>query len=269
MRDMEYQTKRKNVGVCQLLPPYASITPNTGTNDLNMTFFTSSYVFNRLFREAIGASSIFKTIRSAASLGRTRNVANLRIETWGKIHRYSRQSVKFIDIQDNTLFFSASGCHGDNWHRYWPIICTEEYVYSEGLVRLVQSYNRLWIFPRDRRTDRPDLEKKNLYGHVTNSQNWFDMKNLKTHLKRRAFRYQISENTCLEKRFCTGSGRRTSDLKFVKNSYGFVGPSVEKEHKFTMCVSWILLWLGRKTSPPRGVKQWHYGPISPVSSQTY
>ncbi len=31
-------------------------------------------------------------------------------------------------------------CHGDNWHRYWPIICdTEEYVYSEGLVRLLES----------------------------------------------------------------------------------------------------------------------------------
>jgi hypothetical protein len=80
MRDMEYQTKRKNVGVCQLLPPYASITPNTGTNDLNMTFFTSSYVFNRLFREAIGASSIFKTIRSAAALARMLPTLDLSCE---------------------------------------------------------------------------------------------------------------------------------------------------------------------------------------------
>jgi hypothetical protein len=31
---------------------------------------------------------------------------------------------------------------------------------------------------------------------------------------------------CSENRFCTGSGRRTPDLKFVKNSYGFVGPLV-------------------------------------------
>jgi hypothetical protein len=70
-----------------------------------------------------------------------------------------------------------------------------------------------------------------LHGHVTNSQNCFDMENLKT----RGFRYQISENTCLENRFCTGIGRRTPALKFCQNSYGFVGPPVDRgrtDHSF-------------------------------------
>ena len=31
---------------------------------------------------------------------------------------------------------------------------------------------------------------------------------------------------CFDITFCTGSGRRSPDLKFIKNSYGVVGPPV-------------------------------------------
>jgi hypothetical protein len=48
-----------------------------------------------------------------------------------------------------------------------------------------------------------------------------------SHPKTLAFRYQISENTCLENRFCTG--RRRLDLKFCRNS--FVGPPVSTTGK--------------------------------------
>ena len=41
-----------------------------------------------------------------------------------------------------------------------------------------------------------------------------------------AFRYQISQNMCFDITFCTGSGRRTPALKFMKNSYGVVAPHV-------------------------------------------
>ncbi len=37
------------------------------------------------------------------------------------------------------FYFEFEYCQGDNCHRFWPIIYnTDEYVYSEGLVRLVQ-----------------------------------------------------------------------------------------------------------------------------------
>jgi hypothetical protein len=67
-----------------------------------------------------------------------------------------------------------------------------------------------------------------LHRRVTISRNFVDMENWKTHLKRHVFRYQISENTFLETRFCTGSGRRTPDLKFIKMSYGLVLPPVDR-----------------------------------------
>ena len=34
----------------------------------------------------------------------------------------------------------------------------------------------------------------------------------------------MSENTYFENRVCTGSGRRTPALKFIKNSYGLAPP---------------------------------------------
>jgi hypothetical protein len=43
----------------------------------------------------------------------------------------------------------------------------------------------------------------------------------------------FAENTCLENRFCTGSGRRTPSLKFCQNSYGFVGPPVDYDEFWT------------------------------------
>jgi hypothetical protein len=52
-------------------------------------------------------------------------------------------------------------------------------------------------------------------------------KNVFSHLKEFVFGYKISERMWVEITFCAGSGRRTSVLKLVKNSYGFVGPSVE------------------------------------------
>ena len=54
---------------------------------------------------------------------------------------------------------------------------------------------------------------------------WKIWKHMFSHLKTRDFRYQISENTCLDNRFCTGSGR-TTDMKFIKILYGVVGPPV-------------------------------------------
>ncbi len=128
-----------------------------------------------------------------------------------------------------------------------------------------------------------------LHCHVTISQNCF-MENL----KERSFTF---ERTCFDITFCTGSGRRTSALEFAKNSNGVVPPPVatddgrltisrnsksfegpvlnwtvgqyrslsnwnelvNDEVRKNVCVSWILLWLGRKTPPPRGVKQWHDG----------
>ncbi len=48
-----------------------------------------------------------------------------------------------------------------------------------------------------------------------------------------------------ENRFCTWSGRRTSVLKFVKNSYGFVGPPVEYVIKVHIITWW---WLGENIS---------------------
>jgi hypothetical protein len=56
---------------------------------------------------------------------------------------------------------------------------------------------------------------------------WKIWKHVLSHLKARAFRYQKSENTCLRNGFCTGIGRRTPALKFIKNSYGVVAPAVE------------------------------------------
>jgi hypothetical protein len=47
------------------------------------------------------------------------------------------------------------------------------------------------------------------HGHVTKSQNCFEMENLKEH----SFTF---ERMCFDIIFCTGSGR-TPDLKFVKN----------------------------------------------------
>ncbi len=37
--------------------------------------------------------------------------------------------------------------------------------------------------------------------------------------------------------FCTGSGRRTPTLKFVKKSYGFVGPPVANSSRVSILVS--------------------------------
>jgi hypothetical protein len=47
-------------------------------------------------------------------------------------------------------------------------------------------------------------------------------KHMFSHFKPCAFRYQISQNMCFDITFCTGSGRRTTVLKFIKNSYGVV-----------------------------------------------
>jgi len=44
--------------------------------------------------------------------------------------------------------------------------------------------------------------------------------------KTRAFRDQILENTWFDITFCTGSGRRTPALKFIKILYGVVAPPV-------------------------------------------
>ena len=53
----------------------------------------------------------------------------------------------------------------------------------------------------------------NFHGHVTNSQNCFEIENR----KERAFTF---ERTCFDITFCTGSGRRTPALRCAKNSYG-------------------------------------------------
>jgi hypothetical protein len=52
------------------------------------------------------------------------------------------------------------------------------------------------------------------------------MSTVLSHLKKCAFGYQISEIKWFEIRFCTGSWRRTPDLKFIKNSYDVVSPPV-------------------------------------------
>ena len=56
-----------------------------------------------------------------------------------------KHTVYLVVVQKETLGYRGRTplergiCHGDHWYRYSPIICyTEEYVYSEGLVRLVQ-----------------------------------------------------------------------------------------------------------------------------------
>jgi hypothetical protein len=50
---------------------------------------------------------------------------------------------------------------------------------------------------------------------------------LSSHLTECFFGHEISERMCFEIRFCTGSGRRTSVLKFVKILVSYVGPPVE------------------------------------------
>jgi hypothetical protein len=42
-------------------------------------------------------------------------------------------------------------------------------------------------------------------------------------------------------------------------------PDLFNWHNIFKCVSWILLWLDRKTPPPQGAKQWHNGASSPLS----
>jgi hypothetical protein len=74
------------------------------------------------------------------------------------------------------------------------------------------------------------------YVHMLPFHNIWTLLGKMQNFKTCAFTFSEMENfkTCtftfesmrFENRFCTGSGRRTPPLKFVKNSYGFVGPSV-------------------------------------------
>ena len=78
-------------------------------------------------------------------------------------------------------------------------------------------------------TTRCFLEEQSVHGHVAALKISLTRKigkHVLSHFKTRAFRDQTLENTCLENRFCTGSGRRTPALKFCQNSYGFVCPPV-------------------------------------------
>ena len=37
----------------------------------------------------------------------------------------------------------------------------------------------------------------------------------------------LTSESCIDITFCTGSGRRTTVAKFIKNSFGIVGPPVD------------------------------------------
>ena len=101
------------------------------------------------------------------------------------------------------------------------VVKNYEFVFRCRFVVLILFYHTLFFREQTVSTFFP--------GQVTKCQNGSDMENWKTrpsYFKTHAFREKISENTCFENRVCTESGRRTSDLKFIKNSCGVVAPPV-------------------------------------------
>ncbi len=58
---------------------------------------------------------------------------------------------------------------------------------------------------------------------LTNPLKWKIWKHMFSDICNRKSLFQMCESTCFEIRFCSGSWRRTTDLKFVKNSHGLRG----------------------------------------------
>ena len=81
----------------------------------------------------------------------------------------------------------------------------------------------LWWTLQNLFTTRCFLKEQSVHGHVTRFEKKFDKENWKT----LTF---IFQNTCFPRPACTGSGRRSPALQFVKNSYGVVSPPVDRGH---------------------------------------